>query len=575
MVGKKIPNPGKSNALSARIQRLADYIDAPENTRPKTGAAAHAAHAAQAARVEGLADDTGRAAAEPARQKCIYGGVRGFQTTSHAARKAEMLALAQTSAHSKDPINHYVLSWPAGEQPTPAQVEKAVDIFLDELGLAGHQAFYGLHADTDNPHLHLMINRVQPVTRKAVEINKGFDLEALHRAVARIEHIQGWRREACGRYRVQADGTLRRDRRPPLDSASTDAQRVHDRLARRYGGSARSAMRIAAEDGAPAIRAAANWADLHARLAARGLRYARAGSGALLWVDEVAVKASRAGRDCSLPALERRLGAYQLAPPGLTVAARPPEPDEPETARRAEDHAAREIHQRNPRAAAQARRATQAAECEALRTGHRAERDALFRAVPPGGWRGRGGELNAQRRLLAARQAGERAVLQERQRRARQQAPVQWSDFPGYEDGLAAQTAGTADRQRARLVALEGEATGRPCDIRAFIAVVYDRRVDYRRADDPDGPAGFVDRGHEIAVYAERDRDTVRAALQLAAQKWERFRVEGDAEYRALCTRVAAECGFPLGNPEPQAAIRPAPVVSHATASRAAASPTS
>ena len=495
MVGKKIPNPGKSNTLSARIQRLADYIDAPENTRPKTRAAAHAA---QAARVEGLADYTGRAAAEPARQKCIYGGVRGFQTMSHAARKAEMLALAQTSAHSKDPINHYVLSWPAGEQPTPAQVEKAVDIFLDELGLTGHQVFYGLHADTDNPHLHLMINRVQPVTRKAVEINKGFDLEALHQAVARIEHIQGWRREACGRYRVQADGTLRRDRRPPLDPASTDAQRVHDRLARRYGGSARSAMWIATEDGAPAIRAAASWADLHARLAARGLRYARAGSGALLWVDEVAVKASRAGRDCSLPALERRLGAYQPAPPGLTVAARPPEPDEPETARRAEDHAAREIHQRN-----------------------------------------------------------QQVVLQERQR-ARQQAPVQWSDFPGYEDGLAAQTASRADRRRARRVALEGEATGRPCDIRAFIAVVYDRRVDYRRADDPDGPAGFVDRGHEIAVYAERDRDTVRAALQLAAQKWGRFRVEGDAEYRALCARVAAECGFPLGNPEPQAAIRPA-----------------
>lgn len=301
MVGKKIPNPGKSNTLSARIQRLADYIDAPENTRPNTRAAA------QAARVEGLADDTGRAAAEPARQKCIYGGVRGFQTMSHAARKAEMLALAQTSAHSKDPINHYVLSWPAGEQPTPAQVEKAIDIFLDELGLTGHQVFYGLHADTDNPHLHLMINRVQPITRKAVEINKGFDLEVLHRAVARIEHVQGWRREACGRYRVQADGTLRRDRHPPLDPASTDAQRVHDRLARRYGGSARSAMRIAAEDGAPAIRAAANWADLHARLAARGLRYARRQRGAAV--------GGRGGGE-SLP---RRPG---LQPAGAGAAAR-------------------------------------------------------------------------------------------------------------------------------------------------------------------------------------------------------------------------------------------------------------
>lgn len=289
------------------------------------------------------------------------------------------------------------------------------------------------------------------------------------------------------------------------------------------------------------------------------LRYARAGSGALLWVGAVAVKASSASRDCSLPALERRLGPYQPAPAGSTVAARPPEPDAPEAARRAEYRAARGNHDAGQRAETRARRASQVAEREALRTAHRMQREALWRSVPPGGWRGRGGELNAQRSLLAARQAGERAALLERQRRARKQAQVQWGDFPGYEDWLAAQTAGTAARRRARLVALialEGEATGRPRDIRAFIAVVYGRRVDYRRADDPDGPAGFADRGHEIAVYAERDRDTVRAALQLAAQKWGRFRVEGDAEYQALCASVAAECGCPLGHPEPRDALR-------------------
>lgn len=141
-------------------------------------------------------------------RKCIYGGARGFQATTRAGQKMEMLALAEESAHSKDPINHYVLSWPQGEQPTPTQIEAAVDLLLDTMGLTGHQALYGLHVDTDNVHLHLMVNRVHPITRKVIEINKGFDLEALHRAVARIEHAQGWRREARGRYRVQADGTV-------------------------------------------------------------------------------------------------------------------------------------------------------------------------------------------------------------------------------------------------------------------------------------------------------------------------------------------------------------------------------
>jgi len=318
---------------------------------------------------------------------------------------------------------------------------------------------------------------------------------------------------------------------------------------------------MAAETGAPVIRAATSWTDLHTCLAALGLRYQRKGSGAVLWVGETAVKASRAARDCSLLAVERRLGAYQPAPEGLRVAVRPPEPDGPEAARWVEYQAAREAHQRHQRTAAQAQRTTQATEREALRAAHRTQRDALWRSVPPGGWRGRGAELNRQRSLLAARQAAERAALLERQRLERARAQAQGGHFPAYEDWRAAQTPGPV-RRRARLIALllEEEETLvlQARDIRGFVAIVYGRRVDYRRADAPDGPAGFVDRGREIIVQAEHDETTVRAALQLAAHKWGRFQVEGDAAYQALCVRLAAECGLPLGNPELQGAIQQA-----------------
>lgn len=559
MIGKKIPNPRKSGTLGARVRRLADYINDPENTPPHARAIAHAA---KAARVEGLADYAQRPTGDDLREKCIHDGARGFFTTTRNAQKAEMLALAQNSTHSKDPINHYVLSWREGEQPTPAQIEEAVDVFLDTMGLVGHQTLYGLHADTDNVHLHLMVNRVHPITRKVIEINKGFDLEALHRAVARIEHVQGWRRETRGRYRVQADGTVQRvNRSTPAGPEEPVPTHGQSHRGNRHASGAQSATRMAAETGAPVIRAARSWRELHERLAALGLRYQRKGSGAVLWVGETAVKASRAGRDCSLLAVERRLGVYQPAPEGLRVAARPPEPDRPETARWAEYHAAREAHQRHQRAAAQAQRATQATEREALRAAHRTQRDALWRSVPPGGWRGRGAELNTQRSLLAARQAAERAALLERQRRARMHAQAQWGHFPTDEDWLAAQTTGPAHR-RARLIALrlEEEETLvlQARDIRGFVAIVYGRRVDYRRADAPDGPAGFVDRGREIIVQAEHDETAVRAALQLAAHKWGRFQVEGDAAYQALCVRLAAECGLPLGNPELQAAMRQA-----------------
>ena len=97
-----------------------------------------------------------------------------------------------------------------GEQPSPEQVEEAVSIFMDELGWKDHQAIYGLHSDTDNIHLHIVINRVHPETLKIVEKNRGFDIELAHKAIARIEHAQGWQREQNGRYQVLENGELGR-----------------------------------------------------------------------------------------------------------------------------------------------------------------------------------------------------------------------------------------------------------------------------------------------------------------------------------------------------------------------------
>ena len=180
-----------------------------------------------------------------------------------------MLALAQEAVRSKDPISHYVLSWREGEQPTPAQIEEAVEVFLDELGLNGHQALYGFHVDTGNAHLHLMINRVHPDTLKVIKPNKGFDLEAAHRAVARIEQVQGWQREEHGRYRVQSDGAVRRERytesrtgREQEPTPAGDAKSAGQRVI--TGRAVQEAVQRAVKEGVLRIRAATRWTDLHA-----------------------------------------------------------------------------------------------------------------------------------------------------------------------------------------------------------------------------------------------------------------------------------------------------------------------
>ena len=296
MIAKKVANPDHSASKAVRIGRLAAYIRAPES--------------------------------ESSTEKCVYYGARGFLTETPKAQAAEMLALAEDAVRTRDPINHYVLSWREGERPTPQQVEEAVDILVDEMGIEEHQLIYGLHADTDNWHLHVMVNRAyedEETDRvKVRKINRGYDIDAVHRVGARIEWAQGWEVEANKRHRVLADGTLERTVRKETELApGGPGQQQLDRE-RRTG--EKSAVRSASELAAPIIAKAESWEKLHAGLAERGLRYERsdrARTGAVVTIGEVTVKASRVSREATLRKLELRLGPYRPSDPSRE---RPVEP---------------------------------------------------------------------------------------------------------------------------------------------------------------------------------------------------------------------------------------------------------
>ena len=284
MIAKKVANPDHSSSKAVRIGSLAAYIRAPES--------------------------------ESSTEKCVYYGARGFLTETASGQAAEMLALAEDAVRTRDSINHYVLSWREGERPTHEQVEEAVDIVVDEMGLDEHQLIYGLHADTDNWHLHVMVNRAyldEETDRvKVRKINRGYDIDSVHRVGARIERAQGWEVEANKRYRVLDDGTLERaGREEPESALGGPGQQQLDRE-RRTG--EKSAVRSASELAASIIAAAGSWEELHARFAERGLRYersSRARTGAVVTIGEVTVKASRVSREATLRKLESRLGPYR------------------------------------------------------------------------------------------------------------------------------------------------------------------------------------------------------------------------------------------------------------------------
>ncbi|HYQ92159.1 MAG TPA: DNA-primase RepB domain-containing protein, partial [Candidatus Competibacteraceae bacterium] len=394
-----------------------------------------------------------------------------------------------------------------------------------------------------------------PDTYKVIKPNQGFDLEAAHRAIARIEQTQGWQREQAGRYRVLENGEVARAY--ARERKRQPAQRQRD-MEHRTG--EKSAERIAIEHAAPVIRQARDWPHLHQNLAAIGMRYERKGSGAVLWVGKTAIKASQADRQASLFHLEKRLGAYQPAPSSPAVErtpARQPEPLKANVPGWKEYIARRQAHYAEKEPAALALRTQHEQERQALYARQKAQREDLL----AGRWKGQGDLLNALRSTTAAQQAAEKAALKERQQQAWQAHRQRFQRFPDLEEWLRQRRPEQAVQWRYRESEpgriMGSDTPARPHDIRAFTAEIHGREVHYARQEAGAGRGvSFVDKGKQIDVYEWNDRESTLAALQLAAQKWGRFTVEGRGEYKALCVQLAAEHDFKITNPELQESIQ-------------------
>jgi len=522
MIVKYISNPKVQSSKAVRIGNLLDYIEA-----------------------DGHAEG----------QKSEYVGASGnFYSDSQQGQRAEMVALAMEAKRSKDPVDHWLLSWKEGEQPTRAQCDEAVEILKKNLGMNGsHLAVYALHRNTENYHLHVVLNRVDPVTMRVTD--KGWCIDKAHKAIAEIVSVQGWEAESNARYIAGNNGEVTRaykEREPQIRSKAQDYENATGE---------KSSARIAMETAAPILRDAQSWAQVHEALAQVDMRYELKGSGALVWVGDQPLKASCIGREFSKSRMEERLGEFQPdsrsdAIPQRQRQAEPLRPDMPagsaeyrkvlETFRNEKDSA--HIQQRTDHHAA---RAAQTAE-------FRKERAALYQG---GKWSGNA--LNVARSLLAADHAKRRAELMEQQKRERDNLRARFGQRMTFEQFLIAR--GTpqlaeqwryrnAETSRAAILGDDDEIP-RKRDIRDFSAQVrlasqaLANEINYSSRNDP-SRVSFTDRGQRIEVWQQRDEAAVLAALQLGAQKWGTVTITGPAEFKQLCAQLASQHGIWISNPE-------------------------
>jgi hypothetical protein len=212
---------------------------------------------------------------------------------------AEMNAVASDNIrHKSSPVSHYIISWPSDEKPTREQWQEAVKHVLESqrderrgLSLADNQYMAVAHNDTDDFHVHIMVNRINPETYEA--ITPDMSRKSLAKAAREIEAAQGWK-HTNGLYKWDAEKGIAvettKEERESKKSSSQDKEQ--ERSTKATGKAAHMEAHGNAESletyskGQPAKdlsllmkRDGINWQDVHSALAKHGLELHKAEKG--------------------------------------------------------------------------------------------------------------------------------------------------------------------------------------------------------------------------------------------------------------------------------------------------------
>ena len=475
-------------------------------------------------------------------EKVAWARVTNCLTDDPGWAVKEILATQARNTRSRsDKSYHLVVSFPEGERPTRAQIEDIEDRLCGAIGFAAHQRVSAVHRNTDNWHLHVAINKVQPRTfRNVMPVRDHYRLQ-----------------EACAELEVRHGLTRENHTIGPGQAREGDKARgrAADFEARHGGQSFLAWVRAQA---APALLAARDsgkgWPELHRVAAAYDLDLRPRGAGLVIGHrgnKRLHVKASDVDRGLSLQALTAALGPYMAS--GQDKAETPPKTSYAApggTGPLYEDF-------RRQRAAAIAARE---AAILALRERHRAYGEQL-RAYHRARLRqerlsGRRGMLrrDALRHLAEQRQRDcaerrDREATERRLLRAQHAIPS-WQGFleaaasQGNEDALGTLRARQRRRTRFETALLEAATAG---EVRHVIrqhlrpAVRRDGRVVYRVAD-----GGLVmDEARQVRVSQMTD-GAAFLALTLAADRFggRPLNVQGTEDFRRRVAELAGSVGL-------------------------------
>lgn len=241
---------------------------------------------------------------------------------SLASAASEMNMVAMQNTRCQDPVYHTILSWPEGERPTPDQIFESARHCLKGLGMADHQYVFAIHDDTDNLHVHLSVNRVNPVSYKAASLYN--DHFVLDRCCRELELKYQWKHDN-GPYRVNDQGMVVRNKQfyKPAPAAARRLEFFSDKESLHTYAVDHCRKKI---DTLFISGQQYHWDDIHDVLHAAGLELRQKGTGLAIYDlnddSHIPLRASRLHPELTLDEQQELIGVFEKAPVRDTVPGR-------------------------------------------------------------------------------------------------------------------------------------------------------------------------------------------------------------------------------------------------------------
>lgn len=200
---------------------------------------------------------------------------------------------AMNTRAKSDKTYHMVVSFQSDENPTSEMMREIEAELVRSIGMERHQRFSAVHGNTNNLHIHIAINKIDPDLYRNVD--PSFDKTKLQEKAALLEIEYG----------------LKIDNHIPNKEKSVDrsVQEIHSGVE-----SFKTWIREeVSESVKKALEEGRSWEELHKTLGAYDLELVERGNGMVVSSrsSNYHVKASDVSRDLSKGKLEKKLGEFQ------------------------------------------------------------------------------------------------------------------------------------------------------------------------------------------------------------------------------------------------------------------------